>query len=231
VSRSKFSGFGPDTMKFLRQLAKNNNRDWFAENKARYEQSVVDPAFKFISIMGDELQSISSHFEAIPRKQGGSLMRVYRDTRFSKDKTPYKTNIGIQFRHEVGKDVHAPGYYLHIEPGNIFVGVGMWHPESGALRAIRERIADRPDDWKKIVTNRNFKTTYERQGDSLKNPPRGFDLNAPYMEDLKRKDHMAVMNVSPGDISDGMFPKKLVSALKKASPYMEFLCKSVDVPF
>ncbi len=231
MSRSKFSGFGPDTMKFLRQLAKNNNRDWFAENKARYEQSVVDPAFKFISIMGDELQSISSHFEAIPRKQGGSLMRVYRDTRFSKDKTPYKTNIGIQFRHEVGKDVHAPGYYLHIEPGNIFVGVGMWHPESGALRAIRERIADRSDDWKKIVTNRNFKTTYERQGDSLKNPPRGFDLNAPYMEDLKRKDHMAVMNVSPGDISDGMFPKKLVSALKKASPYMEFLCKSVDVPF
>ena len=197
MSRSKFSGFGADTLKFLRQLANNNNRDWFTENKTRYEQSVVDPAFKFISRMGDELQSISSHFEAISRKQGGSLMRVYRDTRFSKDKTPYKTNIGIQFRHEVGKDVHAPGYYVHIEPGNIFVGVGMWHPESGALRAIRERIAGKPDDWKKF----------------------------------KRKDHIAVMNFPPADISDAAFPQKLASAFKMASPYMEYLCKSVGVPF
>ena len=231
MNARQFSGFGPDTIKFLRQLAKNNNRDWFAENKSRYERCVVDPAFQFISSMGDELESISVHFEAIPKKQGGSLMRVYRDTRFGKDKTPYKTNIGIQFRHEVGKDVHAPGYYMHIEPTNVFVGVGMWRPESGALRAIRERIVEKPDEWKKIVSNRQFKTTFDLQGDSLKKPPRGFDSDAPHMEDLKRKDHIAVMQVSLDDISDARFAKKLARELRKATPYMEFLCKAVDVPF
>jgi len=231
VSVRQFSGFGADTIGFLQQLAKNNNRDWFVENKSRYEGCVVDPAFQFISAMGGELNSISTHFEAIPRKQGGSLMRVYRDTRFAKDKTPYKTNIGIQFRHEVGKDVHAPGYYLHIEPTSIFVGVGMWHPESSALRAIRERIVGRPDEWKEIVFDRRFRTTYELQGDSLKNPPRGFDPELPHMEDLKRKDHMAVMPLSLIDISEARFTKKLARELKKATPYMEFLCKAVDVPF
>jgi len=231
MNTRQFCGFGPDTIKFLRQLSKNNNRDWFAENKSRYERCVVDPAFRFISAMGDELESISAHFEAIPKKQGGSLMRVYRDTRFGKDKTPYKTNIGIQFRHEVGKDVHAPGYYMHIEPTNVFVGVGMWRPESGPLRAIRERIVARPDEWKRIVSNRKFRTTYELQGDSLKRPPRGFDSDAPHMQYLKRKDHIAVMQVSLDDISDAGFVKKLVRELKKATPYMEFLCKAVDVPF
>lgn len=231
MSSRQFSGFGSDTINFLKQLAENNNRDWFAENKLRYERCVVDPAFQFISSMGDELESISIHFEAIPKKQGGSLMRVYRDTRFGKDKTPYKTNIGIQFRHEAGKDVHAPGYYMHIEPDNVFVGVGMWRPESEPLRAIRERIVERPDEWKAIVWNRKFQSAFELQGNSLKNPPRGFEADAPHMADLKRKDHMAVMQVSLNDISDAGFAKKLVRELKKATPYMEFLCKAVGVPF
>ena len=122
---AQFDGFRDETIKFLNELAANNNREWFAVNKHRYESLVVDRTFAFIIAMGDELRKISSHFEAIPKKQGGSLMRVYRDTRFSKDKTPYKTNIGIQFRHEAGRDVHAPGYYMHIEPGDVFVGAGL----------------------------------------------------------------------------------------------------------
>jgi len=226
-----FSGFGSETMKFLNDLASNNNREWFAENKQRYERCVVDPAFDFISAVGTELLKISPHFEAIPKKQGGSLMRVYRDTRFSKDKTPYKTNIGIQFRHEAGKDVHAPGYYMHIEPGNVFVGVGMWHPESGALRAIRDRIVARPDEWKKVVAGRAFASLYERQGESLKRPPRGFPNDSIHMDDLKRKHHIAVMNPAVEEIADAGFPKHLAKDLKKATPFMAFLCKAVDVPF
>ena len=142
MSSRQFSGFGSDTINFLKQLAENNNRDWFAENKSRYERCVVDPAFQFISSMGNELDSLSSHFEAVPKKQGGSLMRVYRDTRFGKDKTPYKTNIGIQFRHEAGKDVHAPGYYMHIEPDNVFVGVG----GGGELASGGEESDDIPEN-------------------------------------------------------------------------------------
>lgn len=231
MNTRQFSGFGPDTIKFLKQLANNNNREWFADNKPRYEQCVVDPAFQFISAMGEELQSISAYFEAIPKKQGGSLMRVYRDTRFGKNKTPYKTNIGIQFRHQVGKDVHAPGYYMHVEPTNVFVGVGMWRPDSAPLRGIRERIVERPEEWKKIVSNKKFSKTFERQGESLKRPPKGFDAEAPHMEDLTRKDHLAVMEFSLKDIAEAGFTKKLAKELKKATPFMEFLCKAVDVPF
>ena len=136
-----FQGFPKTCFPFLRQLQKNNNREWFNANKQRYEDSIRTPALSLIEHIGPEIaEKLSPHFVAIPKKVGGSLMRVYRDTRFAKDKTPYKTNIGIQFRHELGKDVHAPGFYLHIEPGNCFIGTGIWRPESLFLNKIREFI-------------------------------------------------------------------------------------------
>ena len=100
--------------------------------------------------MGERLPGISKHLTAIPKRSGGSLMRVYRDTRFSRDKTPYKTNIGIQFRHEQGKDVHAPGLYFHLDRNECFLGVGMWHPEREALAAIRQAIVDDPKAWRRV---------------------------------------------------------------------------------
>ena len=118
---SGFSGFGADTRRFLAELEGNNNRDWFQANKHRYDEFVLEPSLEFIAAMGPLLEEISPHFLAIPKRVGGSLMRVYRDTRFGHDKRPYKTNIGIQFRHEMGKDVHAPGYYLHIETASCFL--------------------------------------------------------------------------------------------------------------
>ena len=130
------SYFTSDSINFLKKLAKNNDRDWFQDNKADYEDLIRSPALQFIDDMANQLAMLSPHFLAIPKKVGGSLMRVYRDTRFSKDKSPYKTNIGIQFRHEQGKDVHAPGFYFHVEPGDCFVGVGLWRPESKALNKI-----------------------------------------------------------------------------------------------
>ena len=136
-----FTGFGDDTIGFLAELEANNNRDWFKENKHRYDGCVLEPALDFIAAMGARLDEFAPHFLAIPKRQGGSLMRVYRDTRFHRG-SPYKTNIGIQFRHELGKDVHAPGYYLHIETTGCFLAAGMWRPEPGALKRIRERITD-----------------------------------------------------------------------------------------
>ena len=135
-----FTGFKPSLMKFLRELEKNNNRDWFADNKQRYEDLVVEPVMDFITAMGPRLETISPHFLALTGKTGGSMMRVYRDTRFSKDKTPYKTNVGLQFRHELGRDVHAPGFYMHLESSGCFIGSGIWHPASDALGAIRRHI-------------------------------------------------------------------------------------------
>ena len=162
-----FEGFPKGCLPYLRQLAKHNERAWFSENKQRYEDCVRMPALAFIDAMGPELKKLSPHFRAIPKKVGGSLMRVYRDTRFANDKTPYKTNVGIQFRHELGKDVHAPGFYVHIEPGNCFFGAGIWHPEAKVLNAIREFIADNPNAWKKATQGRAFKRDYALVGDTL----------------------------------------------------------------
>src|SRR5918992_6326144 len=107
--------FTPDLFAFLRELAANNDREWFAANKTRYVADVQEPALAFIEDVGVRLPEVSGHFVADARTVGGSLFRIYRDTRFSKDKTPYKTHVGIQLRHESGKDVHAPGFYLHLE--------------------------------------------------------------------------------------------------------------------
>ena len=116
-----YATFEPETLEFLAELQNNNNRPWFKLNKHRYEEQVLDPALDFIRSMYEPLQQIAPHFTAVARQSGGSLMRVYRDTRFSRDKTPYKTNIGIQFRHEQARDVHSPGYYLHIDPDEVFI--------------------------------------------------------------------------------------------------------------
>jgi len=129
--------FSKATFSFLGELSRNNNREWFHDNKQRYEEAVRGPALAFIEDIAPELQLIAPRFLAVPKKVGGSLMRVHRDIRFGKDKTPYKTNIGIQFRHEAGKDVHAPGYYLHIAPQECFFGAGIWRPDSTALGQIR----------------------------------------------------------------------------------------------
>ena len=109
VEMVRYARFEPRTVRFLEELKANNNREWFKEHKSRYEEEVLDVALRFIISMQEPLAEIAPRFTAVPTRVGGSLMRVYRDTRFSKNKLPYKTNIGIQFRHEQAKDVHSPG--------------------------------------------------------------------------------------------------------------------------
>ena len=133
---------------FLNELKANNDRAWFADNKPRYEALIKDPALRLIADFAPHLKKISPHFMATPR----SLFRIYRDTRFSKDKTPYKTHTGIHFRHDRAKDAYAPGFYFHVAPGDVFVGCGIWHPESKPLRAIREHMVEDPKGWKKAST-------------------------------------------------------------------------------
>ena len=120
--------FSPELFNFLRQLKRHNDREWFAKNKARYQQLAVEPAMQFISGFALHLAKLSSHFVADARPTRGSLFRVYRDTRFSPDGLPFKTHVGIRFSHESGKDAHAPVFYLHIEPDGCFVAAGVWHP-------------------------------------------------------------------------------------------------------
>lgn len=228
---AQFEGFPGGCLPFLKQLAKNNNRAWFDANKQRYEDLVRLPALNFIAAMADQLPSLSAHFRAIPKKTGGSLMRVYRDTRFAGDKTPFKTNVGIHFRHAEGRDVHAPGFYVHIEPGDCFLGAGIWHPEPPTLNAIREFIADNPNAWKKATQAAAFKRDWALVGDSLVRPPKGFDPAHDLITDLKRKDFIACMNFDEALITDPGFVRFATTAFKRASALVGYLCMAVDVPY
>lgn len=231
MANGRYATFTPATLQFLRDLRDNNNRDWFGENKARYEEDVLDVALRFIQSMQDPLAEIAPFFTAVPKRMGGSLMRVYRDTRFSKNKLPYKTNIGIQFRHEQARDVHAPGYYVHIDPDRVFIGAGMWRPAVDALRGVRERIAAKPLQWERVRDDDEFRRHFSLGGESLTRPPRGFDKAHPQIEDIKRKDFIAVKDLSVDDALRPRFQQTVETAFKAASPYMEFLCRSVNVPF
>lgn len=223
--------FTKQTFAFLEALEQNNNREWFEAHAQEYEDFVRGPALDFISDMSDEMPSISRHFLAQPKKVGGSLMRVYRDTRFSKDKTPYKTNIGIQFRHEVGKDVHAPGYYLHIAPDECFIGVGMWHPEPDALFKVRQAIAEKPEAWIAARDDKAFRKHFTLEGDSLANAPRGFAKDHPLVDDLKRKDFIGMASLSKTAASSPKLRTQVVEQFRAAAPYMRFLCQAVGVRF
>ena len=225
------AAFEPASLAFLGELADNNNRDWFKANKARYEQDVLDVALRFIEAMQAPLADIAPHFVALPTRVGGSLMRVYRDTRFSRNKLPYKTNIGIQFRHEQAKNVHSPGYYVHVDPWQVFVGVGMWRPEADALRRIRERIADKPDEWKRAAGDSAFRRHFELGGESLLRPPRGFDKDHELIDDIKRKSFIAAKDFDVEDCLAAGFQRRVETAFRAGEPFMRFLCKAVGVPF
>jgi len=228
---SQHAHFTPESLQFLDELRQNNNRDWFNANKSRYEEHVLDAALRFIQAMQEPIADIAPHFTAIPKRMGGSLMRVYRDTRFSKNKMPYKTNVGIQFRHELAKDVHAPGYYVHIDPGRVFLGAGMWRPAPDALRAIRERICDKSGEWLAARDDRGFHRHFKLGGEALTRPPRGFDKEHPLIGDIKRKDFIAIDELALDEPLQPGFHNQVQAAFKEARLYMQFLCKAVNVQF
>jgi len=223
--------FNTKTIKFLKELDKNNNREWFGENKQRYEDEVRTPAFDYIESMSGHMAKISPHFIVSAKKVGGSMMRVHKDIRFSKDKTPYKTNIGIHFKHARGKDVHAPGFYLHIEPGEAFLAAGIWRPESSTLRNVRTLIDEYPKEWTKLAKKLTGKDGFEFGGDSLKRPPQGFAKDHPLIDDLKRKDVIAIRQLKLSEVYAKDFDKNTAKLFKLVAPLVNFICDADDLAF
>ena len=228
---TSFSGFPLGLLHFLNNLSKHNNRAWFTAHKAQYEQELLQPALAFIEAMAAPLAKLSPHFRVEPKKVGGSLMRIYRDVRFSKDKRPYKTNVGIQFRHKSGCDVHAPGFYFHIEPDEVFLGVGIWRPASESLAKIRRAIDKDSASWKEAKRARAFRGRYELAGDSLKRLPKGFNAEHPLIEDIKRKDFIAVHHLDHDELFQPDLVKNTIANFRAAKPFMAFLCQAVGVEF
>lgn len=222
--------FTRETFAFLKDLAEHNERDWFDENRHRYEAHVKEPAQRFILAVGEELDRISPHLRADPRPVGGSLFRIHRDVRFSSDKRPYKTHTGIQFRHHRGKDAHAPGLYLHIEPRSCFLGMGAWRPAGPALKKIRTALVEDPTGWRAAIGG-PFADVFELGGESLSRGPRGFDVDHPLAEDLKRKDFIAFRNLPQSFVTGNDVVEETLGLAERGVPFMAFLCRALEVPF
>ena len=160
------------------------------------------------------------------------MFRIHRDVRFSRDKRPYKEHAACQFRHRLGRDVHAPGFYVHLAPGEVFFGGGMWMPEADALLRIRTHIVAKPAAWKKVVTDKAFVAAFGGvEGEGLTRPPKGFDPAHPFIEDLKRKSFVATRISSERTACEPAFVNEVVEGFRALTPLMRFLCAALDVPY
>jgi uncharacterized protein (TIGR02453 family) len=219
--------FDAESMRFLRDLRTNNNREWFQKNKGRYESAVQAPAVRFIEAAGPRLAKLSPHIVADARPFGGSLSRIYRDTRFSKDKSPYKTAVGIHFAHDnAAKGENRPGYFLHIAPGESMVASGIWHPPPPDLTKIRNAIASTSGSWGKVL-----KRGLELGGESYARVPAGFDPNHRYAVDLRRKDFYAFHHFADSVVARPGFLDEFDAACRDLEPLNEFLARATGVPW
>ena len=222
--KSRGSYFSPEFFKFLRDLARNNNREWFQKNKPRYERFVFIPSLRFIKDAKVELKAVSPYLVADPRPFGGSLFRIYRDMRFSTDKSPYKTNVAMEFWHQQGGKKSYTGLYLHLASGDSFAGAGIWHPDPSTLNRVRKAIVSRPEAWRRVR-----ESGLKMEGESLKRPPAGFDRNHPFVEDLKLKDITAGVRFSNAQVTGPRFMKDFLQASKKLDPLNKFLAGALSL--
>ena len=219
---------GPGLFRFLKDLKAHNDREWFAENKTRYEAEARDPMLRLIGAFGEPLSTMSRHFITEPRPSSGSMFRIYRDTRFAKDKSPYKTHLAAHFPHraESAGGVHGPGFYLHLEPGGSFAGGGLWHPDPDSLFKVRQAIVARPAAWKALRIS-----GLEIEGEALKRVPQGFDAAHPCAEDLKLKDFYITCSFTNAQVLAPEFLTQVTEACQQAVPLVRFLCKALDLPW
>jgi uncharacterized protein (TIGR02453 family) len=220
------ASFDRELFSFLKELKDHNDREWFNANKARYEQSVKEPALAFIEDFGLRLAQPMPHLVANRR----SLFRIYRDSRFSKDKSPYKTHLGMYFRHAEAADADTAGIYVHLEPGSVFMGAGIWHPGPQGLKRIRDRIVARPDAWRTSVGDAGPDWSLAA-GEALKRPPRGYPPDHELIGDLKRRSFAVITRMTQRDATGGRFLDECERRAVAARPYLEFLSSALGVPF
>lgn len=217
--------FTPELFRFLTRLKRNNNRDWFLAHKDEYEANVQQPALRFITDFAAPLYKISPYLVADPRPSRGSLFRIYRDTRFSPDKRPYKTHVAMRFSHR-GKDVHSPGFYLHLEPSGCFAASGLWLPEPDTLLKVRNAIVERPAEWRKVRRLLNWD-----DASKLSRPPRGFPCDHEFVEDLKLRDIGTFVELTPQQVCSPKFMATFTAACRKMSPVGTFLSSALGLQF
>ena len=217
--------FTPEFFRFLTRLKRNNNRDWFLAHKDEYEALVHQPALQFITDFAAPLYKISPYLVADARPSRGSLFRIYRDTRFSHDKRPYKTHVAMRFSHR-GKNIHSPGFYLHLDQSGCFAASGLWHPEPPTLLKVRNAIVERAEEWRKVRKLLNWD-----DAGKLSRPPRGFPCNHEFVEDLKLRDLGTAVDFTLEQVSSPKFMTTFTAACRKMSPVAGFLSGALELAF
>ena len=212
-------------IEFLRQLKKNNNREWFAENKPFYDEA-REAILNFVGSLIVEFSLFDKQVSGLEAKN--TLFRIYRDVRFSKDKTPYKTAFGSYIALGGRKSVKA-GYSLHIEPGASFLAGGMHLPPKEQLAKVRQEIFYNIDEYKSIIGTKAFIQNFETvKGEKLKKPPKGFPADFAEIELLKHKDFIMINNISDEVILRDDFLEYSVNLFKKMKPFNDFLNRALD---
>jgi uncharacterized protein (TIGR02453 family) len=214
------------TFDFLRELVDNNNREWFAINKHRYEAAKED-LFAFVAPLIRQFSSIDPEFSAdTPPKK--CLLRIYRDVRFSINKEPYKKNYGLAFD-VIGYGPHTASYYLHLEPKNCFMGVGFWMPEASILKKIREEIDYNAEEFLQVIEDENFKKFFAlSKEDTLKKAPKGYDVDNPMIDYLKLKSFVSIYSLKEEEFYKSNITKKIVDAFVAIQPFVLFLRKALN---
>lgn len=220
-----FDGFPKECIKFLKNLKKNNNRKWFTTNKQVYEDFVKIPMQSLIVELKPLLNTFAPEILVDPKK---SMFRIYRDIRFSKNKSPYKTHVAATFQHTKNWK-NSAGFYLHIEPGEVFLGAGMYMPSGEHLKKIRNMIANRYEDIFSIVTNKKFKKLFkEIQGDKLSRVPRGFEQDHPAAELLKLKQYFISYSLPVETCHRNDFAKSAAEIFKEMTPLVKFINDAIN---
>ncbi|HVM31787.1 MAG TPA: DUF2461 domain-containing protein [bacterium] len=221
--------FTPALFSFLKSLKRNNNRAWFLKNKEKYERLVRNPLLDFIGQLGPGMRKISPHLWVDNSPQGGSMFRLYRDTRFSKDKTPYKTHVAAWFPLSRQKDVHTPGFYIHLAPGEVFAGGGVWHPDAPTLAQIRDYLLNHPGEWKGILSGPAFKRHCTLDGEKLKRPPKGYPPDHPMIETLKYKDYIYYSSFTEKQACAPDFMDRFLASCEAGSPLVGYLARALKI--
>ncbi|MBP6430166.1 MAG: DUF2461 domain-containing protein [Ferruginibacter sp.] len=215
------------TLTFLSQLNKNNNKPWFDANRKKYEAAKTD----FLQLVEKTIQVIGTFDNSIitlePKK---CIFRINRDVRFSKDKSPYKNNMGASFN-KGGKKIQNAGYYLHVEPGKSFIAGGIYMPMPPELNKIRQEIDYNFIDWKTIVENKPFKKIFTNgiEGiETLQRPPKGYDENNPAITYLKMKSYIASVELKNTELTDKKMLKTIETVCKQLKPMLDFLNTAIE---
>jgi uncharacterized protein (TIGR02453 family) len=219
------SYFRPALFTFLKSLKAHNDRDWFEAHRDAYVAEIETPMRAFIEDVGPRLRALSRHVVADSRKTGGSLYRIYRDTRFSHDKSPYKTHVAAHFAHEAKKTAPSvPGFYLHLEPGDSMGGGGIYHPDSQSLARIRLAIAENTKAWAAVKA-----VGFDIEGDRLTRPPAGFDATHRFVDDLKLKDFYALVPFTQKQVTSDDFLERYVESCERVAPLVGFIAKGLGL--